>query len=374
MSAFSTPISPAVSTRSSNIETTEPLYQRTTQFTSKMARRSSYSPVNPVYVIVATAIKPPMGIGKAGRLPWASIRQDMAFFKGVTSDSSTTSKPVSTPSSRRNSNAQPLLNAVIMGRKTWSSIPAKFRPLAGRLNVVITRSVEELSTTIAQEQAQKQAAKSDTALSRSASLSVTQHLFHDRNTLETAGAFITARGHSMASYAAMGADDSPVLLVHSVSTALRMLEQATTPDTVSAPKIHIVTPAPQLPQVSKIFCIGGSEVYDSFVADPLIRPRCRILQSQVRKLDGSAFDCDTFFRERLVVGDENDNSSQQNKQTESSSNEWTRVSDETVQEWVNRKAPQVKFLENDDSETSSGWLKDEKAGVEFRVLGWEAAS
>jgi dihydrofolate reductase len=31
---------------------------------------------------------------------------------------------------------------VIMGRKTWDSLPARFRPLPGRRNVVITRNAE----------------------------------------------------------------------------------------------------------------------------------------------------------------------------------------------------------------------------------------
>jgi hypothetical protein len=47
----------------------------------------------------------------------------MKYFKELTSRTSDPTKQ----------------NAVVMGRKTWESIPAKFRPLAGRINVVLSR-------------------------------------------------------------------------------------------------------------------------------------------------------------------------------------------------------------------------------------------
>ncbi|WAR58751.1 hypothetical protein PtB15_10B90 [Puccinia triticina] len=61
------------------------------------------------------------GIGQAGRLPWR-LKEDMNFFKFVTT--------LAPPNHA---------NVVIMGRKTWLSIPAKFRPLANRINIVVSR-------------------------------------------------------------------------------------------------------------------------------------------------------------------------------------------------------------------------------------------
>ena len=54
-------------------------------------------------------------IGIKGTMPW-HLPEDLAHFKRTT-----------------------LGCPVIMGRKTWDSIPAKFRPLPGRTNMVVTR-------------------------------------------------------------------------------------------------------------------------------------------------------------------------------------------------------------------------------------------
>jgi dihydrofolate reductase len=54
-------------------------------------------------------------LGKDGQLLW-QIPDDLKRFKEITSG-----------------------HPVIMGRKTWESLPEKFRPLPGRLNIVVTR-------------------------------------------------------------------------------------------------------------------------------------------------------------------------------------------------------------------------------------------
>lgn len=72
-------------------------------------------------IIVATDLN--RGIGKNNQLPWR-ISTDLKYFRDLTS-----STPVSD-----------VKNAVIMGRKTWESIPAGYRPLKDRINVVLTRN------------------------------------------------------------------------------------------------------------------------------------------------------------------------------------------------------------------------------------------
>lgn len=57
-------------------------------------------------------------IGADGTLPW-HLPEDLAHFKRTTMGA-----------------------PVIMGRKTWDSLPPRFRPLPGRQNVVLTRQAD----------------------------------------------------------------------------------------------------------------------------------------------------------------------------------------------------------------------------------------
>ncbi|KAH8782848.1 dihydrofolate reductase-like domain-containing protein [Diaporthe sp. PMI_573] len=81
----------------------------------------------PLEITLVLAATRDMGIGMRGTLPWTGLKKEMAYFARVTKR-----LPPAVES--------PVMNAVIMGRKTWESIPPKFRPLKGRLNVVISRS------------------------------------------------------------------------------------------------------------------------------------------------------------------------------------------------------------------------------------------
>jgi dihydrofolate reductase len=67
--------------------------------------------LNLIYARAANGV-----IGHNNALPW-HLPEDLAHFKRTT-----------------------LGCPVIMGRKTWDSLPPKFRPLPGRLNIVVSRN------------------------------------------------------------------------------------------------------------------------------------------------------------------------------------------------------------------------------------------
>lgn len=71
------------------------------------------------------------GIGKDGQLPWR-LSADMKYFKDLTSKPS---GKAAVEAGRK--------NVVVMGRRTWESIPARFRPLPGRLNVILSTTLDQ---------------------------------------------------------------------------------------------------------------------------------------------------------------------------------------------------------------------------------------
>lgn len=73
------------------------------------------------FAIIA-AIDAQRGVGRQGKLPWR-LKDDLDHFREVTVGDFDAGR----------------VNSVIMGRTTWDSLPAKFRPLPKRLNIVLTR-------------------------------------------------------------------------------------------------------------------------------------------------------------------------------------------------------------------------------------------
>ncbi len=72
---------------------------------------------------IIAAMTPSRVIGKNGSLPWTpkDVPGELKWFQEAT-----------------------LGHAVIIGRTTWESLPPKFRPLAHRENIVVSKTMKEL--------------------------------------------------------------------------------------------------------------------------------------------------------------------------------------------------------------------------------------
>jgi len=76
----------------------------------------------PCFDVVVAVCSANSGIGCKGQLPW-TLKRDLAFFKQLTLATIDKNKK----------------NVCIMGRRTYLSIPKKFRPLSGRTNIVLSK-------------------------------------------------------------------------------------------------------------------------------------------------------------------------------------------------------------------------------------------
>ncbi|KAE8383397.1 dihydrofolate reductase-like domain-containing protein [Aspergillus bertholletiae] len=224
-------------------------------------------PTNPLTLIVATTPIPTcektlLGIGLNGTLPWPRIKADMSFFARVTSRPP---RPETT-------------NAMIMGRKTYDSVPKSLRPLGKRINVVVTRDVAGVSKRVSEELEEKRAKMATPA----------------------AATTTTSTGGTK--------DKGPVtdaIVSSGLESALEDVEERFKG------------------RLGSVFVIGGAEIYGAALKLGGDRP-LRIVMTNVEKkvVDGeerAGFECDTFFPvdEELL--------------TEKG---WRKVSAEEVTEWV----------------------------------------
>lgn len=82
------------------------------------------------FSIIAAFVKGYRGIGYKNKLPW-KIPEEMAYFKKITIQEHIYGD-----------------NCVIMGRKTWESLPPKYRPLPNRKNIIVSTTMTSLDPNV----------------------------------------------------------------------------------------------------------------------------------------------------------------------------------------------------------------------------------
>lgn len=296
----------------------------------------------PLTLIVATTpISSPskpqnirLGIGNAGTLPWPRIRSDMTFFSRVTTRTPSISTAGSAPA-EKNVGTYPgqsqshEINAVIMGRKTYDSIPERFRPLPKRLNVVITRdetgSVAERVKADWRKARDREIAKEREKRGKEDNTQYSQSLDTREQAME----------------------EPDILISPNLSSALHTLRRN-------------FTAREDKPSLGKIFIIGGAEIYASALRLNLRDLDCglRIVMTDVRRRNSGygdsdsansrspeeevdGYECDTFFP---IDGLANN------------SKQWKEVRADELSEWVGE-------------EVIGDWKVDGDTSI--RILGFE---
>lgn len=249
---------------------------------------------------------PRLGIGLNGTLPWPRIKADMSFFARVTS------RPPRAGTT----------NAIIMGRKTYDSVPSHLRPLAKRISVVVTRDT---------------------------SGSVREGVLRELEARKTKLAALKAKnapGSGEAEKTIAAPRTSP-----SADGQAGAAEPIT--DAIVTPSLEAALGELEAvygeSRLGKIWVIGGAEIYGAAlrmrVQDAGVeaaRPVRIVMTNVVRRVDGElgSFECDTFFPLDGVAEE----------------NGWRAASAQEVSEWVGE-------------EVSGEWKQEGE--VEVQMVGYE---
>ncbi|KAI9726398.1 MAG: dihydrofolate reductase [Cirrosporium novae-zelandiae] len=108
-------------------------------------------PTPPISLTLIVAMTPSHGIGINGGLPWPRLSKEMSYFARMTKHlPPSPSLPLQALQDlTMDDDNDPIIekksNAIIMGRKTWHSIPPKLRPLKDRINIIISHNTSSVA-------------------------------------------------------------------------------------------------------------------------------------------------------------------------------------------------------------------------------------